>query len=237
MWWTTQYKFRSSNDDGCKVSSSLNFSLVEKFSNGEDYYICVRAYGSRTGNYTLVIEPNEDKIISDVGGVWDNNYLSTSAAMLGVWTSQKQYLTPEEVLLFYWFLDPATRDNVDYSLDVVYSAYNENISLAISICNEIVNLLLAPADFYISFPISVIGSMLDYCYNASEVTAYDMMEILHDKCGVNHNPSTGVWSVSSGLLITQSYVQNSIPAFNYSYSANNDTLLKGQAYCYGTWTE
>lgn len=86
----TEYKFRDKNDD--KYSGVNNFGIVAKLDKYEDYFVCVRGYGAKTGSYTLKIEPNEDKISHKNYGVWDSKYAPASAINSKVWVQKKIYL-------------------------------------------------------------------------------------------------------------------------------------------------
>lgn len=64
LWMTTEFKDKGLNDDGSMADTRrTNANLVLKLDKGEDYYICVRGYNQKTGNYTLRVELNQDRML------------------------------------------------------------------------------------------------------------------------------------------------------------------------------
>ena len=236
MWWTTSYKDLGKVDDTSKADTNyFNAGFVLDASSGEDYYICVRLYGSSKGSYTLNVEPNEDKLLRSRydKSFWECDYLSTASAIAGCWVTSKQYLTAEETILFYWSLDPACQNMVGKDLEYLYNEYNKGIQYGIDAANFILGILLAGADPVTSLSVSVIGSIISYAYSASENDAYSMMVTLNELCGVECYGSG--WTADHGLVIEDFYT-GTILGNNYYFYAYDDDLLVGDKYAKGSWT-
>lgn len=85
---------------GSRRCTCINYYERLQLEAGKDYYICIRAYGSGTGSYTLHIEPYRDMANSSLGGYWYNNNRTTYSE--GVYSVE--YLTPEQCSFLYNFL-------------------------------------------------------------------------------------------------------------------------------------
>lgn len=229
LWVTTEYKKVARNDDGYYLNNGMNSSMVVHLDQWEDYYICVRAYGTKTGEFVLNIAPNKDEIISKAGGSWDCEKLTNSAAISQTWTAAKQYLTKEQVILLYWMYDPAIASN--YSIETLRSKYNKSTSDALSYANAIIG-SIAGVNPVASLSISMLGTIINEVYGEMTTTDWEMMKMLVDKCGVSYNTTTGKWSAKSGLLAKE--VFSSGFTFYYYYGSNA-TILEGEKYYYGSW--
>lgn len=240
LWWTTQYLDRGLNDDGSMADENrTNASLVLELSAGEDYYVCVRAYSTKTGTYQLNVEGNQDRMLRSVYKYsnWDCEKLSNGSIISGVYTTKKQYLSKEETILFYWSLDPACQDLVGYDLRYLYNAYNESIQKGIDTANFILGALMSFANVNPVYSVSAgaLGSILSYTYSSSNNDAYSVMKKLHDSCGVCYD---GVkWVSTSGLVIEEWFASSTIPATHYSFEGYNDEVLVGDSYQKGTWNK
>lgn len=56
------------------------------------------------------------------------------------------------------------------------------------------------------------------------------------ECGVRYNKYTGDWSCESGMLKTDTFHSRTIPSVRSSYSANNDSIRKGDKGAKGSWS-
>ena len=239
LWWTTEFKPLSQNDDGNIIGDNYrDFSIVERFEAKESYVIAVRGYGDHTGSYYLKIEPNEDKYKSTNGGTWKSQTVNNSAAVIGTYISQKQYLTLSETLLFYYFLNPASQESFSeiYHVDNIYNVFQKDEAEALSLCIGLLG-LIPGLPYSISVSVTILGGILSYIHELSNPDAYKMMQFLANDCGVRHNISTGEWSVQKGLLLQKNISKNMIPPYFYTYEAYTGDILTGQSYCKGEWIE
>jgi len=85
---------------GTNRSTSNNFFVKLNLTAGEDYYIAIRGYGSRTGSYKLHIEPYRDKCVSSIGAYWLN--YNRTAYVDDVYSVE--YYTPEQCAFLYDFV-------------------------------------------------------------------------------------------------------------------------------------
>ena len=123
------------SDDAYLQKAYSNCGMVVNMDKWEDYYLCVRGYGSKTGSYTLKIEPNEDKNSYRNYGVWECEHMPDSAAISGCWYTRKVYLTRQQAILYYWMLDPATdivSGTKSYNLEQLNRLYKTNESTAVN---------------------------------------------------------------------------------------------------------
>ena len=119
LWWMDSFPaIGDTVDDGSRADSNkLNAVKVQDITLSGYYYVVVRLYSSRTGKYTLHVEPNRDLIyIGDYvenGNVknnkynvhlWDKQHLTFGESLSQVWLSEKMYYTTEETLLYYWLM-------------------------------------------------------------------------------------------------------------------------------------
>lgn len=238
LWMTTEFKDKGLNDDGSMADTNrTNANLVLKLDKGEDYYICVRGYNQKTGNYTLRVELNQDKMLYSQYGYtkWEttNGALKTTLGGVTYGTMSKQYLSKSDVILFYWSLDPVFQDQVGKDVDYVYTAYKKSFSLGLSAANAVSALI--PMSYAYGVTLSVLGTILDYTYNSSNVTPYEMMITLRDTCGIKC--TNGQWSCTSGFMIEEYFHSSMIPMTTYYYYACNDSVRKGVTGATGTWSK
>ncbi len=249
MWWTTGYKDRGINDDGCKIASNANASYVLELDKDEDYYICVRGWNTRTGGYTLHVEGNQDKtdITLSHGNYkrWDKTGTSWDASWAQAWGAPaiyaKTYLSKEEVILFYWALtsdyeiiDPVTGKK--FSVEGLYNEFKQSTSQAISDINTLLSLITAipKVPDALGTTATVAGLILDIGYNASTTTKDEMKQILTDKCGAKRTYYSSSYSngkyyitetieASHGLCIENTFTSstNYETGFTWTFDAKN----------------
>ncbi|MBR4586991.1 MAG: hypothetical protein IKO30_01610 [Lachnospiraceae bacterium] len=238
-----EYKFRSKNDDS--YSGATNFGFVVRMDEDEDYFACVRGYNNKTGNYTLIIEPNEDKIFHKNFGTWNAEYIPFVQQVAKLWVDKKIYLTKEQVIVLYWSLDPATiitDGSKNYTMSQLKALYKTNsttvANFIASALATLIGIKYTAAGVGASFLAFVFGEMMSdsQARNSKEALKEKLVEL----CGVKHVASAktfkGSWSSTKGLLIKQSFNGGSIPAFNYSYSAvPSGTQIKGEKWYVGNW--
>lgn len=206
LWWTTKYLDRGMNDDGCRIDKRTNACYVLELTKNEDYYICVRAYNSTKGQYTLHVEGNEDKTNykfsygnyshwEKTGTSWGS---AVSQSMGATSVYAKTYLTKDEVALFYWALtskydivDPKTGKT--YTFDGLYDIYDESVDKGISYFNTIMSLISSAAPGYVGATVTVVGFVIEYAYNASTKTKEQMQQVLEEKCGARRENHSAVY--------------------------------------------
>lgn len=240
------YKRRAFNDMG-KITSADNFSMVIDMDKWEDYYVCVRGYSTRTGSYSLKIEPNQDKIFHKNFGVWECKYLPNSAAVAGIWTTRRIYITKEQAILYYWMLEPATvieAGNDNYTIKALKSLYTANPSLAVNIAITALSSAVGIYSTGLGITTSVVGLFVSETLSNSTLTQ-DASKVMRDKlievCGVKHVPNSktwsGQWSSKNGMLIKETFGGSVLSSYMYSYSKHYDTYtLTGEKWYYGTWS-
>ena len=237
LWWTTSDERVAYTDDGSRISSAVNCAMVVYMDKGEDFYICIRAYSHKTGNYNLIIEPNDDKINSTQGGLWNCDHISDSMANSGTYPTKRNYLTKDQALLNYLLLINEVAldedNNLEIDFELIRETYNEDVDTAISLATTFVK-ILARKDTVVKVSASILGHMLSGLYGLLTETTEELKTIFEEKCGIqNPEQINGVfyYSAQNGLLKESWY---STFTFNYYYT-NNDTLLTGEKYCYGSW--
>ena len=238
LWWTTSYKDLGKVDDTSKADSNrYNAGFVLNATKGEDYYICVRIFGTNTGSYKLNVELNEDKLLRTRYNMsyWDCEKLSYSSSMAGCWYTSKQYLSPEETILFYWSLDPACQKLVGIDLNYLYNAYSEGTQAGIDAANFIIGTLLSIANVNpaISVTASGLGAIISYAYNSTNNSAYSMMQTLTNECGVIYNGNS--WTSSHGLVI-KDFFTGTILGNKYYFEAYDNDILVGAQGEKGSWS-
>ena len=236
VWVTTRYEFLQTDDDGCEISKNNNFSMVQHFEKFEDYYICVRGYSTNVGNYTLHIEPNEDKILTGASDKWTANKEPLSTIFTKTHIISKQYLNEQEIILLYWSLSPASAgtSNDGISLDDIANEYEDNVSNALDMAGLVIGGLLCTANPVISISASVLLFIVSNEYEHCSMDSWEMMELLADECGCTHDVSSGKWSANKSLCITEYWVENSFGTF-YDYDSTSSFLSTGEKYYSGNW--
>ncbi len=240
----TSYKRRAHNDVG-KITGVDNCSMVVDMDKWEDYYVCVRGYGAKTGTYYVNIEPNEDKVFNKNYGVWDCQNTPASSVIGNTWTSRKIYLNKEHAILLYWTLEPATViefENNTYTMQQIKTLYNRNPSEVVSMLSKALGMTMKLANQKaIGITINMVGTILSKKLVPTKSDEQLMREKLISICGVKQiaNAKTweGKWSASYGMLVTETYYNNNIlDPYMYTYSRYNCTdTLKGVKWYYGTW--
>ena len=232
--WTANYDEVASNDDGYYLNHGTNCAMVVKMDKGEDYYICIRAYNTKTGTYGLNIAPNEDMIYSNKGGIWVLDEAGTTDFNKGYYLCEKQYLTKEQVIFLYWTLDQASQKSVKeagYSVEVLREKYKKNLSEAIKYGNAIASLMVK--NTVTSLNQEILTVILEKEY--AEVSDEEMKTKLVKLCGVNHDVVSGKWTAKCGLVAERWWKLTSMKMYNYKYYGNNSTTLTGKEYYYGKW--
>lgn len=221
-----------------------NFKIVVKLDKNEDYYVCVRGYGSNTGSFTLKIIPTLDKISSNTGGTWSNSKTIDS-------TYQKQYYTRQQVELAYQSLsNQATRNliknhYIDKGIVGTLNELNSMFGLTFS---------MVPMPTYVSAGLAITQSILQAIIDSVYANNSDIAEMLagfEDKGNVciettyvNGHPAT-VYIASYGVVVSDSlymyYIPTeygggyTIPITSKSFERYTSTLLKGISYEKGSW--
>lgn len=238
--WTADYDEVASNDDGNYLNYGNNCAMVVEMDKGEDYYICIRAYNTKTGSYGLNIAPNEDKIYSSNGGIWKMEIVGSKELYKANYLCEKQYLTKEQVILLYGTLDPAqnaTLKDSGYNIDILRQKYKSNdFEDAIEYANSMLDILLGDYPL-VSISASIIGSIVLNQYRANEVDDLDLMTMLVEKCGVRRNPETQKLTAKNGIVAERWYKLIDTTMYNYKYYGSNATTLTGREYYSGYWKE
>lgn len=244
LFWT-HYDQVAYSDDTNYSPYYRNCLMVVKMKQFEDYYICVRAYASKTGNYTLVIEPNQDKKTSYNGGVW------TSQENIGPddkTIRQKVYLTKSQALLNYlWLIDVDFETDEQTTLDFEYisETYDEDRAEALSLTNTFMSIAASfvPSPYSVPFSITItlLGAVIDCVYEQTTQDLREMLDIFKNECGIvprlvslDGMGAIVLYPVEHGLLrITRS--SDNSNWCTYTYNQCDDTLVTGAWYCLGSW--
>lgn len=205
-----------------------------KLDAGEDYYICVRAYNNKIGSYTLHAEMNQDKMMKKAYGY--NKCTSTVRKDYGSASnyhgvSSKTYFTKTEVIFLYWTLDPACQKKVGIEAKNLYKEFKRSYSSALSWLGRFYSYLPTSYD---GIAANVLWEIFDIAFENSKIEPYDMMKLPVEKCGVNCGDK--VWTSRSGLLVTETFYSRRIPSYEESFSANNDSVFKGDKGAKGSWS-
>lgn len=225
-------------DDTSKADQNrFNAGFVINATSGEDYYICVRIYGANTGSYKLNVEANEDKLLRSKYNMsyWDCENISIGSSIAGCWYISKQYLSPEETILFYWSLDPACQKLIGKDLNYLYNAYSESTQAGIDAANFIIGSLLSIANVNpaISITASWLGTIISFAYSAKDNSAYSMLQTLTNECGVIYDGNS--WTSCHGLVIKDFYT-GTYYGNQYYFEAYDDDILIGAQGEKGTWS-
>lgn len=113
---TTGYEAITTTVDGRGQGS--NFLTIKRFDENAHYYVGVRGFSTETGDYTLVIEPNDDKVYSNIGGMWVNDSATSGPASI---TYLNKYQVDE---LYHLFTDEEALKTVrtEYKKDGMFAA-------------------------------------------------------------------------------------------------------------------
>ncbi len=234
------YKKRASNDNG-KIDSKNNFSMTVKMDKNEDYYACVRGYKDTTGAYALHIEPNKDKTWYKNYGVWTADKLPNFAAMSGVWTNRKIYLTKEQAILAYWTLDPATEivaGKSSYTVRQLKSLYQGNPSKVLNIYTTALSSVVGISSNSLGITVSVLSLFLGDIFTEKDIKG-ELKSKLVNVCGVKHKANaktlSGSWSAQNGIVITETFTGTPGMTYIYSYGKHKGGVLTGEEWYYGKW--
>ncbi len=232
--WTADYDVVASNDNGYYLNNGTNCAMVVEMDKGEDYYICIRAKGTKTGIYGLNIAPNEDKINSNKGGIWVLDEAGTTDFNKGYYLCEKQYLTKEQVIFLYWTLDQASQKSVKeagYSVEILKEKYRENLLDAVKYGNTITSLMVGNTATSLNQEILTLILEKKYFESSDE----KMKTKLVNMCGVNHDVVSGKWTAKNGMVAERWWTLNPFVAYDYKYYGSNSTTLTGRTYYYGKW--
>lgn len=244
LWWTTSYKEVARNDDGNQFDYYLNCSMIVYMEEGEDYYICIRAFDKKTGAYKLFIEPNEDKKKTSNGGIWTPNYKLSYNSSNSIRLESRTYLTKEQALLNYLWLDGVEGidekgNKIDFEL--IRETYHEDVALAIEYANILLGVFTVDADPVVSMTVSLFGNSVSMVYEALTESTDELKETFERECGikktqkkVNGSSACVIYTVKNGMLKESVIVDSRYPI--NLYSANNDNILTGVKYERGTWS-
>lgn len=234
------------SDDAKIDKTGKNACIVTDVDKYEDYYICVRGYNDKTGKYKLRIEPNEDKTTYQNYGTWESDRIPSGSAVAGVWTSQKDYLTKEQAFLLYLMLKPNVKiigaNNKEYSLSYLNKLSRFKEEKDYSTLNNILMTVVSTGIGCANTGAGIAASA--FCLVYSELPSKKsekekLIEALEKKCGIEERvyvaSKTGKYSVKNGLLITTTFVQNSIPCLVNDYKAFNGSEIKGEKWYKGKW--
>ena len=255
LWWTTEYNVKGATKDDTGVD--LNYRHVLNLDKHEDYYICTRAYNTKTGNYKLVIEPNDDARKSNIGGRWINDSMTFEEKNTEVYS--KTYLTVEQVAIYYAML---CRMELDMSLR---NAYTENGP--VGVIQDLVEMGYATINLFTigdSFSVDpIVGPVTSLILSISEGAADMMFQSLYEDTktiaqiraklneygGADHDGGYGVLIgcyATQGVCITTKctktvidnpFLGRRVTTYSYSnsYSTYNSTELVGEQYEKGYW--
>ncbi len=240
------YKYIVKNDDYFSAKDQ-NFYFVSELNLWNNYYVCVRCFGQKTGNYTLYIEPNEDKIFHMNYGVWESTKISSSDIIAGMWIKKKVYLNKEQAVLYYWLLDPATKiqgASKVYGLSELQQLYYSDSSTALNIVTTTLSAALGVKNTAIGIAASILGLIIGESVSASKSkqTAESMKKTLVKLCGVHQTANAktfqGSWSAKNGLLATKWFDKESVlRSYFWEYSTHViGSQLKGVQWNVGKWT-
>lgn len=246
LWWTTSYTQIAYADDTSYSPYYRNCLMVVHMDWHEDYYICIRAYATKTGSYTLIIEPNEDKKSLWDGGIWDCNYVDSASANLGLWVDNKQYLTKKQALMNYLWLDGVTCYDYDtgtlIDFPLIKATYDANTAQGIALANTFMSLITCSAPSSFSITATLLGAVIQEVYSASTSTVEELKAEFENKCGITktlvylgEHSAYVEYGIQNGMLKETWFSSGSIPCYVTYYYANNDHLLTGYRYCYGSW--
>lgn len=253
MWWTTEYKVKGSTQDDSGVG--LNYRHVLNLDKYEDYYICTRAYNTKTGNYKLVIEPNDDARKSNVGGRWINDSATFSEG--NTETTSKIYLTAAQVKIYYQMIrneetkaaitNSYTKEGIIGTLeDLVDLGFGtiELISIFDPFSVEPITAIISSLG--ITFTEGAIKSVLQSFYEDVDSLAYILGKL--EECGAGYHTKNGidVYYAKNGVCITTECVKTVIDnpffgrrvtkySYSNSYSTYNSTEMVGEEYETGHW--
>ena len=236
---TTGFKDCGLNDDGSMAdTNSRNANLVVKLTKGQSYYVCVRGYAKKTGRYTLIVEPNQDKMLFSKYGYtkWTCNDGLTSlldGTVMG--TTSLNYLSKDDVLFLYWSLIPACKGITGKDIDYLYSSYNQSYSQFISDVNYLSSFL--NLDYVSSISVANIGRVLEIVYGECTMDDLELMNMLTETCGVLYDGTK--WTIDSGLLIQEYYNSKMLTFVTYYYKPYNENnlLRTGEKGEKGTWSK
>ena len=246
LFWT-HYDQVAYSDDTNYSPYYRNCLMVVDMDKDEDYYICVRAYASKTGNYTLTIEPNEDKRSLYNGGIWTCQDIGGVSQVFPTFanTSEKVYLTKEQALIQYLWLDDVqftdgeTGLTIDY--DLIRETYNSDTAAAINLARAFLGLATCFTPPAVSLSVNILSEMINAVYEAATLTQDEIKDEFESKCNIIktrptiNGASVGVlYTIESGIMIRK---MNTITptALFYTFDDSNH-ILTGEPYCYGTWT-
>ncbi len=231
LWWNVHYDLKNSDDDS---GSSLNCKMIEKFDKYEDYYIGIRAWGSKTGTFTLKIEPNLDTITSSYGGTWENSHKSNSAI------DSKSYYTAAATKEYYRMLrDQQTQAIIRNAFHQYGTVGTLQILLNMgATAFTIVGMAFPIAGWVtavVDITVGALEKLLESFYEDVNGIS-DIMNELESKCGCGYTRVYGTdiyHNPTSGLLITTN--KNFWGNLKSTYSAYSSTTLYGESYYEGTW--
>lgn len=239
----TSYKRRAHNDVG-NITGADNCSMVVDMDKWEDYYVCVRGYGAKTGTYYVNIEPNEDKVFNKNYGVWKSEHIPYMARRVKVWTTKKVYINKEQAILYYWLLDPATvieSGNITYTVKELKNLNKNNPSKVVNILSKAIATTVGNVNKPLGITLNMLNTFMSSQLFKNKSEEEVMRERLVSICGVqqkaNSSTWTGKWSAKNGMLIQEAYFEGSLVPYMYSYTKYNcSDVIKGEKWYYGTWT-
>lgn len=192
------------DDSGRVDSNQFNGRVVKKLDAGEDYYICVRVCYYFTGEYTLHVEPNDDKILSSYGNCSRWTMVDYPSSLIG-YNSQnnetiicetRQYLTQPEVLLWGFSTWPELYkkmvEKYPYmDLQVVFDLdYYGKTREALDKANLIINSLMTGLSVFnveiptaVSISVSALQTILEKGFLTTDQEKDRIRSELQKKCG------------------------------------------------------
>ena len=235
------------NSDDAKIDKKgKNACIVTDVDKYEDYYVCVRGYNDKTGKYKLRIEPNEDKTTYQNYGTWEADKMPNGSAIAGVWTHQKDYLTKEQAFLLYLLLNPRVdivgANGKGYNLQYLKTLADSKKAKDYSTLNNILMTVVTTGIGCVDTGAGIVASAFSLMYSelpAKKSEKEKLLGALENKCGIRERvyltSKTGKYSVKNGLLITTTFVQNSIPCYVNDYKAFNGSVKKSEKWYKGKW--
>ncbi len=228
------------NDIGRITQSADNFSTVVYLDKGEDYYICVRGYGSKTGSYSLRIEHNQDTTWWSTTGTWTKTV--NKKGVVGTKPYMRTYISKEQAILCAWAMDPYCKLEVkSYTIRDIVDLSQTNMGMAVDLATTMLITYAGIVNVTAGLVMTALDMLLDHWLSASKSNRELFEEALVNKCGVGFEPAGSgaltIWTADNGMVIQENRtVLGSSKYIFSSYDETKGNAMKGvQGYC-GKWT-
>lgn len=225
------------NYDGTR---NYNFKTVVKLDKYENYYICVRAYGTKSGSFDLHVEPNDDKITCVKGGTWTSNTiipLNDTGVLYRTYFNQEQTKALIQIV----------RNDLDNKIIENYYKEEGVVGVTKRICDALgIVISIIPMSQIASIGLSMSEKMLDLLYNNVYMYNTTFLEktlvfLLNNGCGWKMMNGYDEYYANNGVILeTKSIASNAMPFFEnewYVYNGvdANENIYRGVIYDYGKW--